>query len=223
MIKIVLIEDDNGIRECLADFLNMQHDTKYQTRCIGSFSCLEDFLKNKDEYSEANIVLLDINLPGMTGLTGIKYIKAALPDTDIIMLTIHNNSDVVFQALCAGATGYLLKGASLPFILDAIIQQYEGGAAMSPSIARMVISTFGPKIQNKNNTFTGHSALSTLTPRELQVVQALADGLSYKLVADRLQISTKTVPVFIKNIYTKLQVNSKSEVVSIYLRNQLKL
>ncbi len=215
MIKVVIIEDDNGIRECLADFISSQE----KTQCIGAFSCVEDFLHVMSEYMEANILLLDINLPGMPGLKGIKHIKAKLSQTDIIMFTIHNNSDTVFQALCAGATGYLLKGTSLSLIVEAIIQQYEGGAAMSPSIARMVISKFNPSVKEKNIP----SEFSVLTTREMQVVHALADGLSYKLVADRLQISTKTVPVYIKNIYTKLQVNSKSEVVSMYLRDQLKL
>lgn len=215
MIQLVIIEDDNGIRECLCDYLNMQPNMK----CIATFSSVEDFLKKIKDLADTNIILLDINLPGMSGINGIKHIKSALHNTDIIMLTIQSNSEIVFQALCAGATGYLLKGTPLPAIVEAIIQQYNGGSAMSPTIARQVITRLQPSFNAKN---ADNNALAELTARELQVVQALADGLSYKLVADRLDISPKTVPVYIKNIYTKLQVHSKAEVISLYLKEQYK-
>lgn len=211
MIQVVIIEDDKGIRECLLDYLNMQPNMK----CIAAYGNLEDFLQKIKDYLDTNIILLDINLPGMSGISGIKHIKSALPNTDIIMLTIQTNSETVFQALCAGATGYLLKGTTLPAIVEAIVQQYNGGSAMSPTIARQVITRLHPSINSNNN-----NPLIALTTRELEVVQALADGLSYKLVADRLEISPKTVPVYIKHIYTKLQVHSKAEVIALYLKEQ---
>lgn len=214
MINVAIIEDDKGIRDCLSEYLNMQTNI----RCMATFHNLEEFLEHIMDYSSVNIILLDINLPGMNGISGIKYIRSALNQVDIIMLTIQSNSETVFQALCAGATGYLLKGMPLPAIAQSIEEQYNGGSAMSPTIARLVIERLNPTFNNKN----AEQSLSILTRREIQVVQALADGLSYKLVADRLQISTKTVPVYIKNIYTKLQVNSKAEVISLYLKDQYK-
>ena len=217
MIKLGIIEDDRGIRNMVCEFLNMQEDMA----CVVAFDNVEDFLEDIDQYHYLKVLLLDINLPNMLGIDAIKPIKKALPDLEIIMLTIHSSSEMVFQALCAGATGYLLKSTKLPDIAKAVKNHHEGGSAMSPTIARMVIQHFSPiakplartkhkSKKDKNNLL--------LTPKEMQVLEALADGLSYKLIAARLQMSPNTLPVHIRKIYKKLQINSKAEAIAIYLK-----
>lgn len=215
MIQVGLVEDDEGIRAYLAEYLNMQ----LETQCTAVFGNVEDFLEVASSLSELDVLLLDINLPRMQGLDAIRPIKSILPQLEIIMLTIHSNSNYVFQALCAGATGYLLKNTSLPDIAQAIITHYAGGSAMSPTIARLVVNRLNPVVE-ETSMLTARGDRLVLTAREMQVLEALAEGLSYKLIADRLKVSPNTLPVHIRNIYRKLHINSKAEAIALFHQNR---
>ncbi|MEK9135843.1 MAG: response regulator transcription factor, partial [Bacteroidota bacterium] len=160
------------------------------------------------------VILMDIGLPGMSGIEGVKRVLKLYPETKIMMLTIYEDDAHLFQAVCAGASGYLLKRSSPVEILAAIEQVVAGGVPMSSSIARQVIEMFkdfAPKPQNSES----------LTPRERELLKSLADGLDYKQIAERHFISVDTVRNHIRHIYEKLHVHSKSEAVSKALRQRL--
>ena len=156
-----------------------------------------------------DVLILDIGLPGMTGLQGIRHLKKSAPDMDIIILTTYDDSDKIFEALCSGACSYIFKKTSLKAIMEAVITVHGGGSYMSPSIARKIANHFIPKE-------TSNSLVEILTKRQLEIVKSLADGLSYKLIAGKYGISLDTVRSHIKTIYKTLEVNSKIEVVNLY-------
>jgi DNA-binding NarL/FixJ family response regulator len=156
---------------------------------------------------------MDIQLPGMSGIEGIGIIKEKYPEIEIIMLTVYHDSHKIFDSLKAGASGYLLKHTSLPEIKESIEKLASGGAPMSPQIARKVIQYFNKPDKKEVE--------SDLTPREQDIVNGLVDGLSYKLIADRFDISIDTVRAHIRNIYKKLHVNSKAEVITKSLRGEI--
>ncbi len=195
MIQTILIEDDREIREALKTLIDSSEDIT----CVGAFPSAETALKN--DLSKAEIILLDVQLGGMTGIQAIPKLRAQGAMGEIIMLTVHQEDRVVFDSLCAGATGYLIKTTSPDKILAAIREAHIGGAPMSAGIARMVIGSF----QKNPETI--------LTPRESEILTFLCKGHSYKMVADAMNISRETVHSHIKNIYKKLNVNSKSEAV----------
>jgi DNA-binding NarL/FixJ family response regulator len=197
---VCIIEDDKVIREGLMAYLSLQDMFEE----VQTFASMEEFLEHAGMV-RADVILTDIGLPGMSGIEGMRLIREKFPDADIIMLTVFKDENRIFRSMCAGATGYLLKGTPFPEILEAIRIIRAGGSYMSPAIARKVIEYFNPPRAAKQEQ---------LSAREKQIVQALVDGLSYKLVADRLGISIDTVRSHIKNIYLKLQVNSKAEVIS---------
>jgi DNA-binding NarL/FixJ family response regulator len=202
-IKLAIIEDIEDVRESLVTYLSKDSEIE----CVFDAGSMEAFLEQADAIPRPDIILSDIGLPGMNGIAGIREIKKRFPEVDVIILTVFSNSDRIFQAICAGASGYLLKTAPLSETRKAVLDVSEGGSYMSPVIARKVFDYFSrPKTK-----FQGEEVLS---PRERQIVQALTDGLSYKLVADRLSISLQTVRFHIRHIYRKLHVNSKAEVIS---------
>lgn len=209
MIAVAVIEDDTEIREGIKSFLRIQEDML----CELIEGSVEEFFDSLPKTIPPEVILLDIGLPGLSGLQAIRFLKQKLPTTEIIMFTIHDEPNKIFQALCAGATGYLLKNTSLPKIKEAIVNVADGGATMSPQIARKVIDSF-----SKNKSTVKESPLSE---RERELVTALVDGLSYKLIADRLEISIDTVRHHIKNIYRKLQVNNKTDVITMSLRGEI--
>lgn len=198
MITIGIVEDENSVRENLQIFLDAQPNMEV----LITAASVEDFLEMKEEVKEINTLLLDIRLPGMSGLEGIRPIKQLSPDLNILILSAYDDSDRIFKALCAGAVSYISKRSELSKIKEAIEAVDKGGAYMSPSIARKVITHFTPKPKT-----------DLLTPRQSQIVQGLVDGLSYKLIADKYLISVETVRDHIKKIYKKLHVNSKAEVI----------
>lgn len=209
MISFAIIEDDPEIREYVKTYLGAQ-ESMLLLLDAGS---VEEFVARVDLTLPPDVLILDIGLPGMSGLSAISYIKDKIPTTDIIMFTVHNDAHRIFEALTAGASGYLLKNTPLPQIKEALEQCYKGGAPMSPQIARQVVEFFNPRKKQTKE--------SPITARENEIVIALVDGLSYKMIADRLKISVETVRHHIKNIYRKLQVNSKSEVVSKSLKGEI--
>ena len=154
-------------------------------------------------------------MPGLNGIGTVKLIKAAFPETPILMLTVFDDDQKIFDAICAGADGYMLKNRSLDKLLDAVREVQQGGAPMSPSIAKRVLQLF----QNQNSFKTSEEF--NLSNREKEVLGLLVDGASYKMIADKLTIGYDTVHSHIKKIYKKLHVNSMSEAVSKALKNKL--
>ena len=202
-IHLAIIEDDEMVREGLEDYLG--DNPRLQLGPISD--SVEGFLEQIDnslEKPHIDLMLLDIGLPGMSGIQGIRHIRQKLPDTDIIMLTTYEESDKIFKALCAGACSYMTKRASLAEIEEAIMIVYKGGSYMSPAIGRKVAQHFMPAAPKEGDV---------LTPRQKQIVQGIVDGLSYKMIADKLSISLDTVRDHIKRIYRELEVNSKAEVI----------
>lgn len=209
-MRIAIVEDDHRIRQGLDTYVREYTDFE----CVLVEESVEQFLAKMKTAEKANVVLLDINLPGMSGIEGIRPIKAQWPDTAIIMLTIYSDTTHVFDALKAGADGYLLKNTPMERIMEGILQIRESGSPMSPTIARKVIEFFNPpKVRKK--------ARESLTARETDILQALAEGLTYQQTADKLFVSIETVRYHVKNIYSKLQVNSKVEAVTRYLRGDI--
>lgn len=201
MIRVSIVEDDHIIREGIAEFLNNQEDMF----CLLSRESVESLLSAMESTDLPDVILMDIGLPGMSGISGMKIISERFPDINIIMFTVHNDSHKIFQSLCAGASGYLLKNTPFTKISEAIKIVYHGGSSMSPQIARKVVEFFH-KNQKKPSK-------SILTEKEKEIVLGLVDGLSYKMIADRSYISIETVRSHIKNIYKKLHVHCKAEVI----------
>ncbi|MBL0104365.1 MAG: response regulator transcription factor [Bacteroidetes bacterium] len=195
MIKIALVEDHSDLREGLQIAIKESGD---DIICMAAFADAESAL-NSIPSLKPEIVLMDINLPGMSGIECVRKLKSLLPEVEVIMLTVFAEDKTVFDSLCAGACGYITKNASPTEIMDAVREVKRGGAPMSPRIARMVVSSF--------NSFI----TSSLTEREREVLNHLSQGKSYKMVAESLFISHDTVRFHIKNIYKKLEVHSLPE------------
>ena len=207
-ISLAIVEDIDGIREGLFDYFSVQPEFGM----VSAFSNMEDILEQLGQGFRADIILSDIGLPGMNGIEGIRLINEISESTDIIMLTVFMDSEKIFNAICAGATGYLLKGTPMPMIKQALLDIKGGGSFMSPSIARKVMEHFKMPIQKADHR---------LTSKEKDVIDCLLDGLSYKLVANRLDISLDAVRFRIKSIYKKLHVNSKGEILSKALKGEI--
>jgi DNA-binding NarL/FixJ family response regulator len=207
MIKVALVDDNKDLREGLQIMLEEHQD---EFICIGSFADAESAV-SRIPLLKPDVVLMDINLPGMTGIQCVKKLKEKMPKLDVIMLTVFAEDDTVFDSLCAGACGYITKNASPQQILDAIREVRDGGAPMSARIARMVVGSFKapaePSVQ--------------LTDREREVLDQLCKGKSYKMVADALNITHDTVRHHIKNIYKKLEVHSVSEAILKTMKQKL--
>lgn len=211
MASIVgIVEDNKKIRDLIQRYLDMQDELE----CPVAVESVEEMLDYLEEYKKPHVILMDIQLPGMSGIKGIELIKEKYPEIDIIMLTIYHDSHKIFNALRAGASGYLLKHTSLPDIKESIIKLMNGGAPMSPQIARKVIHHFQDAVPKRNPEYN-------LTEREYDIVNGLVDGLSYKMIADRLDISIDTVRAHIRNTYKKLHVNSKAEVIAKSLKGEI--
>ncbi|MGE5621308.1 MAG: response regulator [archaeon] len=201
-IKIIIVEDNEIINKSLVTLVNGAEGFT----CIGSFYDCETMLQKFDKLNP-DIVLMDIQLKGMSGIQGVKKLREIDPGLIVLMLTIHEENDLVFEALCAGASGYIIKKTHPLRLLESIEEAYEGGAPMSSNIARKVISFFQPgkKISVDANL---------LTERELGIIKELAKGKTYYAIALTLGISKDTVRFHIKKIYNKLHVHSQAEAVS---------
>ena len=204
MITVAIVEDDPDIRESLAILI----DGSSGFRCLHRFDSVEACIKPIVE-NPPNVVLMDIELPGATGIEGVRMLKEKLPKLDIVMLTVHEDDESVFNSLCAGASGYLPKNTPPGRLLEAIAEVQRGGAPMGTKIARMVIGSFK---QEKT---------TPLSMRENDVLDQLCKGASYKEIADTLFVSEETVRSHIKSIYHKLEVHSKAEAVAKAMRTNL--
>lgn len=210
MTVVGIVEDNKKIRDLIQRYLDMQKEMQ----CPVAVDTVEELLDFLEKHEKPQVILMDIQLPGMSGIKGMEVIKSKYPEVEIIMLTVYHDSHKIFDSLKAGASGYLLKHTSLPEIKEAIEDLMKGGAPMSPQIARKVISHFNEEAPKKNED-------SVLTSREQDIVNGLVDGLSYKMIADRYDISIDTVRAHIRNIYKKLHVNSKAEVITKSLRGEI--
>ncbi len=211
MINVAIVEDNNVIREGLAALIN---GTAGYT-CIGAFANCETFL-NKLSSLSVDVVLMDIGLPGMNGIEGVKKAVKQKEGINILMLTIYEDSDKVFDALCAGACGYLVKKTPPAKLLEAIRDVYDGGSPMSSNVARQVITAF-KETKNSTPLDSGYD----LSQREKEVLGLLSDGYNYQEIANSLFISVDTVRHHIRNIYKKLHVHSQSEAVAKAIRKKI--
>ncbi|MCY7346194.1 MAG: response regulator transcription factor [Pyrinomonadaceae bacterium] len=208
-IKVAIIEDLREVREGLAMLINGTNGFS----CVGRFRSMEDAIANLSS-EPPDVVLTDIGLPGMDGIAGIKILHTKFPDLPFIALTVYDDDERIFDALCAGACGYLLKNTQPARLLESLREVMAGGAPMSPEVARRVITLFQNFTPPKNSEYH-------LTPQEKELLKMLIEGHSYKTAAYQLEISIHTVSFHLRNVYEKLQVHSKSEAVAKALREQI--
>ncbi len=209
-IRVAIVEDDRSLREGLGLLINATPGYN----CQHSYGSVEDALRDirDGEPSMPDILLLDIHLPGMLGSDGVKLFREKFPTMQVLMLTVYAEQDKIFESICNGACGYLLKKTPPAKLLEAIREAHEGGAPMSPEIARKVVMLF-------QNTRQPEKIEEQLTQQEVKLLQLLADGHSYQSAAGQLNISINTVRNYIRSIYDKLHVHSKNEAVSKALRS----
>ena len=207
--SVWLIEDDAVFRDTLQKLLNASD----RVRCDWSFGACEDALEVLEQGLTPEVCLIDLGLPGMSGIEGIRRIKALSPASVLIVLTVHEDDEKVFEAICAGASGYLLKPSSPGHIVDAVLIARDGGAPINPLIAGRVLEMFSKLAVPK--------ADYGLTDREREVLHFLADGYTKQRIADEIFLSPHTVDVYIRNIYAKLHVHSRSGALSKAFRERL--
>ena len=208
-VRVAVIEDDRATREGLG--LLIGGTPGYC--CVATFRSVEDALRHASS-DAPDVLLLDIDLPGIKGSDGVKLLKQKYPAVEILMLTVHADEHKVFESICNGACGYLLKETPPARLLEAISEAHLGGSPISPEIARKVVRLFqktGPPVKLDEQ----------LTPQELRLLKLLVEGYSYQGAADRLNISVNTVRDYIRSIYEKLHVHSKSEAVTKALRSRI--
>jgi len=205
-ITVAIVEDNPGLRRSLETML----DRASGIQCLGAFPDAEQALRELPAL-RPKVVMMDISLPGMDGVACVARLAPSLPETQIIMLTVYDNTDAIFDSLAAGASGYLLKPVRSAQLVAAIKDAVAGGAPMSSSIARRVVQTF------KRPAGTASDVLR-LAPREREIVDLLSKGLLQKEIADQLNISYWTVQTHIGRIYEKLHVHSRAQAVAKYLR-----
>ena len=205
-ITVSIVEDNDELRATLARVLNRSEGF----RCLSQYQNAEDALKDLPQVKPA-VVLMDINLPGINGVECVRQLKQLLPATQVMMLTVYEDTENIFNALAAGAAGYLLKRTKTAELLDAIREVQRGGSPMTTHIARKVTQSFqkaGPSPQANEN----------LSQREQEVLDCLSQGFLYKEIAEKLGISYETVHTYIRRIYEKLQVRTRTEAVAKFLR-----
>jgi DNA-binding NarL/FixJ family response regulator len=207
--SVWLVEDNEAYRRTVRRVINRLDGFT----CPQAFAWCEDAVKLLEAGEAPDVILLDVGLPGMNGLDGIRSIKSISPSTHVIVLTVFDNQEKVFQAICAGASGYLLKTSSEEKIAESIREVMCGGAAMTPSIAHKVIEKFASLAAPRENY--------GLTAREREILNLALDGLIKKEIADRLGLSFHTVDAHLRSIYTKLQVNTRAAAVSKALKEHL--
>jgi len=206
-IKVSIVEDLPDIMEGVVSLL--QEDPRFEV--MPCYSSAETAAEELPAW-QPDITVMDINLPGMSGIECIRKIKSECPHTQFMMFTIYEDDEKVFEALTAGASGYLLKKTPFPKIVESIVELYDGGSPMSTQIARKVIQTF----QKKN---TPNESRDLLSPKEFEVLNLLSKGYLYKEIGDKLSISVNTVKQHIHRIYQKLHVNNRTEAINKVYRN----
>lgn len=206
---MAIVEDVRSLR----DGLRMLIDGSDGFSCVGSFRTMEEALDKIGSLCP-DVVLADIGLPGMNGIDGVRVIKERHPSLTVLMLTVYEDDERIFDALCAGASGYLVKKTPPARLLEGIREAADGGSPMSPDIARRVVNLFRKIRPPEQSDYL-------LTPHELRLLKLLVEGHNYKTAATELSVTLNTVCFHIKNIYEKMQVHSKSEAVAKALRNRI--
>src|SRR5271169_5695666 len=205
-ISVSIVEDNDKLRSTLARVINRADGF----RCASDYANAEDALKDLPKV-KPDVVLMDINLPGMNGVECVRQLKTLLPETQVMMLTVYEDTENIFNALAAGANGYMLKRTSSKELIEAIHEVKRGGSPMTMHIARKVVQSF-----QKN---APAQPAEKLSEREQQVLDLLSQGLIYKEISDKLGISYETVHTYIRRIYEKLQVRTRTEAVAKFLRS----
>lgn len=209
MIRILFFEDNPDFIDSLCELLTNTDGFEM----VGTYNNCKNAVKNV-QLHKPDIILMDIDMPIENGLQGLRNIRASGIDVTILMLTVFDDNDRVFQAVCNGASGYLLKSTAPEKIVEAIREAHSGGAPMTPSVAKQVLKLF-------SQPYSKSQDMQTLTAREHDVLSCLVRGYSYKMAAAELEVSIETLRFHIKNIYTKLHVNSKSEAVAKAIQNKI--
>ncbi len=208
-IKTIIVEDQRDLREGLQTLINFTPNFK----CLGAFRSMEEALA-RVKYDVPDVVLSDIGLPGMSGIEGIRILKEKYPNLVILVLTVYDDNEKIFDALCAGASGYLLKHTDPSQLISSVKEAVSGGAPMSPEVASKVIKLFREVRPPEKVDYD-------LTPHEVRLLKLLVEGYNYVTAAEELNISYNTIKFHVRNIYDKLQVHSKSEAVAKALQNRL--
>jgi DNA-binding NarL/FixJ family response regulator len=206
MIRVVIVEDQPDIREGLASLI----DGTDGYSVSGRFASMEEAVV-RIRPKDADVALIDLGLPGMSGIEGIRQLKQTHPDLLLLVLTVYHDDNRIFEALCAGAAGYLLKKTAPQRLLESIQEVVDGGSPMSPEVARRVVALFR---QIRPAEHADHN----LTPHEIRLLKLLMDGHTYRSAAAQLGITTHTISFHLRQIYSKLQVHSKSEAVARAMR-----
>lgn len=206
-IRVSIVDDEVDLRENIAGYVNADKGFS----CVGIHGSAEEALQHLPR-EKPDVVLMDINLGGMSGIECVRFLKPQLRETQVVMLTVFEDTDKIFSALAAGASGYLLKRLAPEKLLEAIREVHGGGSPMSAPIARKLV-------QSLQAARPGVDETAELSPREREVLDGLAEGQAYKQIADRLAVSIHTVRNYIRRIYEKLHVRSSAEAVAKYLRH----
>jgi len=209
-IRVVIFEDNLLLRESLYQLINGTAGLN----CTGTFANCDDIIFNIKKTSP-DVVLMDIQMPGKTGIEGVKMIHDQFPEIKIIMQTVVEDDDKIFASICNGASGYLLKNTTPARLLQSIVEVKEGGAPMTPAIAQKVLEKF------RSQSPLSSKELNDLSIREKEILECLVEGMSYKMISANCKISIDTVRFHIRNIYQKLHVSSKSEAVAKALKQKL--
>jgi DNA-binding NarL/FixJ family response regulator len=208
-IKVALVEDQREIRDGMAQLINATPGY----RCSGAYASMEEAL-DKLPKNLPDLLLSDIGLPGIDGIRGVSILKERYPELVILMLTVYDDNERIFDALCAGASGYLLKKTPWVKVVESLKEAVDGGSPMSPEVARRVIDLFREIKPPKEANYE-------LTPHEVRLLRMLVEGHSYKTAAAELHVSVNTIKFHLRHIYDKLQVHTKSEAVAKALRHGL--
>jgi len=209
LITVAIVEDEPAVRSALRQILRTAGDV----RCLAEYSSAEDAIRNWPQ-PPPRVAILDINLPGMSGVECVRRLVEKSPGTQFVMLTVYDHNDAIFESLAAGAHGYLVKPARAAELLAAVRDVHSGGAPMTSNIARRVVQTFKRPVAD-----AARSGMETLSEREAEVLDLLAQGYLYKEIASRMGVSYHTIHAHVRHIYEKLHVRSRAQAVALYHRH----
>ena len=212
--EIWLIEDN----EIFATGVQRAIDRMDGMRCGGKHKSVEDAIVALDAGKTPDVILLDVQLPGMDGITGLSHLKAKAPLAQVVILTVFDDADKIFKAVCAGASGYILKSSSVEQVSEAIEQVIDGGAPMTPEVARKVLDAFAKQGSKEDSQ---EENPYDITPRQRDILRLMAEGLVKKEIADQLDISVNTVSTHMQRVYEKLHVTTNTGAVAKALREKL--